>query len=139
MIRARSTALTLAAAALTFGVLFAVARATDDPGAQGPPARPAAAPPLAVSVAPLGKAAPLPALRRPAIARAPTQARGGALPAPAPEPKPKLEPGEDGVETPTTTATTPVVPVPQPIEPPQPTVAPSPPQEEPSVTFDDSG
>jgi hypothetical protein len=129
MNKARSTALTAAAAALSFGALFAVAKATDGSEAPDPSAPPAARSTLAVGVAPLGTAAPLPALR--------LQVRAVA---PAPEPKSEPEPSEAGTETATTT---PVAPEPAPTATPTPTApptpSPTPPREEPGVTFDDSG
>jgi hypothetical protein len=121
--RARSTALTVAAAALSFGTLFAIAKATDGSEAPDPP--PAASSTLAIGVAPLGTAEPLPALRLPVRAVAP-----------APEPKSEPEPDEAGTET---APTTPVAPEPAPTATPPPTAPPTPPREEPGVTFDDSG
>jgi hypothetical protein len=140
MIGLRSTALTVGAAALLFGALFAVARATDDSEAPTPRARPTVSPPVAVRVAPLGQAAPLPALRRRPGASATDRVRTGPE-ATAPEPEPAPDSGEAGIETTTTPAPAAPVPVPTPTptESPGSTAPANPPGEEPGVIFDDSG
>jgi outer membrane biosynthesis protein TonB len=126
----RQLALVVALALASFGALFAVARASGD--SDDPPAKPAktlsapdVAEPATVNVANLGKATPLPAMRR--------------KPAPPP-PVVVEEPDEDILEPepdPVPTYTPPPTPTPTPTPTPQPS-NPSPPSN-PGQSFDDSG
>ena len=108
----------------SFGALFAVARADGDsepaPSKKAAPVRQEAPPAASVSVADLGRAEPLPAMRE--------RRR-----APSPEPAPV-------VETPVVEPVAPAPPVYEPPSTPAPTpTPPSPPPSDPGESFDDSG
>ena len=124
----RQIALVVALGLASFGALFAVARASDDSDeAPARPAKTAAAPdvpaPATVNVASLGRAAPLPAMRR-----KPRKV--------SPAPAPVVE------EEPVTTTVEPAAPPvyePPPSTPSPPPSNPSPPPSDPGQSFDDSG
>ncbi len=113
---------------MSFGALFAVAKATDS-GSSATAPRPPAVPPVLTGDASLGRAAALPALR-PAAKK-----RRRAAPAPAPKPSPA--PRRRATPAPSAPAPTPVAPVaPAPAPRPTPTPRPAP---DPPEDFDDSG